>query len=118
MQRLNKFIASSGFCSRRKADEYIENGDVVVNGRIIKELGYAIKGKVDPLYGLKENVIIGKLIPAGTGMKRYRDVKIDTMREKTNAVLEDDLNEAFEAEVDNDEFDDVEYVEETVADEE
>ena len=31
MQRLNKFIASSGFCSRRKADEYIENGDVVVN---------------------------------------------------------------------------------------
>ena len=37
----------------------------------------AIKGKVDPLIGLKENVIIGKLIPAGTGMKRYRDVKID-----------------------------------------
>ena len=36
MQRLNKFIASSGFCSRRKADEYIENGDVVVNGRIVK----------------------------------------------------------------------------------
>ncbi len=38
----------------------------------------AIKGKVDPLIGLKENVIIGKLIPAGTGMKRYRNVKIDT----------------------------------------
>ena len=37
----------------------------------------AIKGKVDPLIGLKENVIIGKLIPAGTGMKRYRDVKLD-----------------------------------------
>ena len=37
----------------------------------------AIKGKVDPLIGLKENVIIGKLIPAGTGMRRYRDVKID-----------------------------------------
>ena len=35
MQRLNKFIAASGFCSRRKADEYIENGDVVVNGRIV-----------------------------------------------------------------------------------
>ncbi|MGN0361140.1 MAG: DNA-directed RNA polymerase subunit beta', partial [Hominisplanchenecus sp.] len=38
----------------------------------------AIKGKVDPLIGLKENVIIGKLIPAGTGMKRYRNVKIDS----------------------------------------
>ena len=35
----------------------------------------AIKGKVDPLIGLKENVIIGKLIPAGTGMRKYRDVK-------------------------------------------
>ncbi|MBO5278919.1 MAG: DNA-directed RNA polymerase subunit beta' [Lachnospiraceae bacterium] len=38
----------------------------------------AINGKVDPLIGLKENVIIGKLIPAGTGMKRYRSVKLDT----------------------------------------
>ena len=38
----------------------------------------AIKGKADPLIGLKENVIIGKLIPAGTGMKRYRDVKLNT----------------------------------------
>ena len=37
----------------------------------------AIKGKVDPLVGLKENVILGKLIPAGTGMKRYRSVKLD-----------------------------------------
>ncbi len=36
----------------------------------------AIKGKVDPLLGLKENVIIGKLIPAGTGMNRYRDIQI------------------------------------------
>ena len=38
----------------------------------------AIKGKVDPLIGLKENVIIGKLIPAGTGMKRYRNVMLST----------------------------------------
>ena len=36
----------------------------------------AIKGKVDPLVGLKENVIIGKLIPAGTGMKRYKDISL------------------------------------------
>ncbi|MBQ8802552.1 MAG: DNA-directed RNA polymerase subunit beta' [Tyzzerella sp.] len=38
----------------------------------------AIKGKVDPLIGLKENVIIGKLIPVGTGMREYRDVKLTT----------------------------------------
>ena len=38
----------------------------------------AIKGKVDHLVGLKENVIIGKLIPAGTGLKRYRDIQLDT----------------------------------------
>ena len=37
----------------------------------------AIKGKIDPLVGLKENVILGKLIPAGTGMKCYREVKLD-----------------------------------------
>ena len=37
----------------------------------------AIKGKVDPLLGLKENVIIGKLIPAGTGLGLYRDMKVD-----------------------------------------
>lgn len=46
----------------------------------------AIKGKVDPLLGLKENVIIGKLIPAGTGMKCYSDVEI----EPTNEVLTND----------------------------
>mgnify|MGYP000764679081 FL=1 len=38
----------------------------------------AINGKVDPLIGLKENVLIGKLIPAGTGMKRYRSVTLDS----------------------------------------
>ena len=41
----------------------------------------AIKGKVDPLLGLKENVIIGKLIPVGTGMREYRDVKIKSAAE-------------------------------------
>jgi len=38
----------------------------------------AIKGKVDPLIGLKENVIIGKLIPVGTGMREYSNVKLNT----------------------------------------
>ena len=49
----------------------------------------AIKGKVDPLIGLKENVIIGKLIPAGTGMKRYSEITLDTgMPEVKNASEE------------------------------
>ena len=38
----------------------------------------AIKGKIDPLNGLKENVIIGRLIPAGTGMKRYSNIPLST----------------------------------------
>ena len=50
----------------------------------------AIKGKVDPLVGLKENVILGKLIPAGTGMKRYRNVKINT--EEEELTLEDEID--------------------------
>ena len=45
MQRLNKYIASSGLCSRRKADELIESGAVNVNGKIIKELGYQVSNK-------------------------------------------------------------------------
>lgn len=45
MQRLNKFIASSGLCSRRKADEYIEQGKVGVNGNIITELGFQVSSK-------------------------------------------------------------------------
>ena len=49
----------------------------------------AIKGKVDPLIGLKENVLIGKLIPAGTGMKRYRNVKLDTELQTINFDDED-----------------------------
>jgi DNA-directed RNA polymerase subunit beta' len=49
----------------------------------------AIKGKIDPLIGLKENVIIGKLIPAGTGMKRYRSVKLDTDTPEEYMLSED-----------------------------
>ena len=51
----------------------------------------AIKGKVDPLIGLKENVIIGKLIPAGTGMTRYRNIEIvpEGAEEETEAPAEE-----------------------------
>ncbi len=59
----------------------------------------AIKSKVDPLNGLKENVIIGKLIPAGTGMKRYRSVKLDTEMEEINFFDdEDEINFGEESE--------------------
>lgn len=50
----------------------------------------AIKGKVDNLIGLKENIIIGKLIPAGTGMKRYRNVQLSTDLEMEDTLSLDD----------------------------
>jgi DNA-directed RNA polymerase subunit beta' len=50
----------------------------------------AIKGKVDPLIGLKENVIIGKLIPAGTGMKRYRNTKLSTESLDDDIMFDED----------------------------
>ena len=54
----------------------------------------AIKGKVDPLIGLKENVIIGKLIPVGTGMRKYRDVNLDTgMHEEEDTTDIEDVEE-------------------------
>jgi len=56
----------------------------------------AIKGKVDPLIGLKENVIIGKLIPAGTGMKRYRSVNLDTDIKETDELM---LTEDYEGDM-------------------
>ena len=60
----------------------------------------AIRGKVDPLIGLKENVIIGKLIPAGTGMKRYRYTKLNTDERLAaqDALLEQDILGADESE--------------------
>ena len=53
----------------------------------------AIKGKIDPLVGLKENVIIGKLIPAGTGVPRYRDIEVETAPE--------DYTDAFNEMIEN-----------------
>ena len=53
----------------------------------------AIKGKKDPLLGLKENVLIGKLIPAGTGMKMYREVEVDTGDAPTEGVYGSDTAE-------------------------
>ena len=57
----------------------------------------AINGKVDPLIGLKENVIIGKLIPAGTGMKRYQNVQLDTGLDYDEPVEEIAVSEDADA---------------------
>ena len=58
----------------------------------------AIKGKVDNLIGLKENVLIGKLIPAGTGMKRYGEIKLDTGMPEETEEVEEDVTEEEEKE--------------------
>ena len=56
-------------------DSFLSAASFQETTRVLTEA--AIKGKIDPLVGLKENVIIGKLIPAGTGMMRYRAVKLE-----------------------------------------
>ena len=61
----------------------------------------AINGKVDHLTGLKENVLIGKLIPAGTGMKRYRDVSLNTEVEAEDIEDQTEETEAIQELVDS-----------------
>ena len=86
----------------------------------------AIKGKVDPLIGIKENVLLGKLIPAGTGMKEYRSVKLDTDEEIRRAKEEEErkrleeaaAEEADEIVVTEEENSDIAFSEEIQADEE
>jgi DNA-directed RNA polymerase subunit beta' len=60
-------------------DSFLSAASFQETTRVLTEA--AIKGKIDPLVGLKENVIIGKLIPAGTGMSRYKDISISTVTE-------------------------------------
>ncbi len=64
----------------------------------------AINGKVDHLIGLKENVIIGKPIPAGTGMKRYRNVKLDTDEMLSDEIMLSDEDELVLASEDENEM--------------
>ena len=57
----------------------------------------AINGKVDHLNGLKENVLIGKLIPAGTGMKRYRDIGLSSdAQPETGIPAEEEAGNVYE----------------------
>ena len=70
----------------------------------------AIKGKVDPLIGMKENVIIGKLIPAVTGMKRYRNIKLDSDINEVDELMFDDFDDFddYEEEIPRDEENEIE----------
>ena len=69
-------------------DSFLSAASFQETTRVLTEA--AIKGKTDDLVGLKENVIIGKLIPAGTGMKKYQDIKINTeIEEKVDEKMEE-----------------------------
>ena len=68
-------------------DSFLSAASFQETTRVLTEA--AIKGKEDNLIGLKENVIIGKLIPAGTGMKRYQDVEIKVEGQEDEEVVEE-----------------------------
>ena len=80
-------------------DSFLSAASFQETTRVLTEA--AIKGKTDELIGLKENVIIGKLIPAGTGMKRYQDVTIKVEGEDEKTVAEEiDANKQVEIQSD------------------
>lgn len=62
----------------------------------------AINGKVDHLIGLKENVLIGKLIPAGTGMKRYREISLDSGQTEELVMEAEEVFDDYAEEMDED----------------
>ncbi|NLM45540.1 MAG: DNA-directed RNA polymerase subunit beta' [Firmicutes bacterium] len=65
-------------------DSFLSAASFQETTRVLTEA--SIKGKIDPLLGLKENVIIGKLVPAGTGMSRYRNIKVFPLAESQEAA--------------------------------
>ncbi|MGI6649939.1 MAG: DNA-directed RNA polymerase subunit beta' [Bacillota bacterium] len=72
-------------------DSFLSAASFQETTRVLTEA--AIKGKIDPLLGLKENVIIGKLIPAGTGMTRYRNIQILSEEAAEDGITEINANE-------------------------
>ncbi|MCR3922685.1 MAG: DNA-directed RNA polymerase subunit beta' [Firmicutes bacterium] len=76
-------------------DSFLSAASFQETTRVLTEA--AIKGKSDPLLGLKENVIIGKLVPAGTGMNRYRNIRIVPLVDvpAESDILEDVAEEGF-----------------------
>ena len=71
-------------------DSFLSAASFQETTRVLTEA--AVKGKTDDLLGLKENVIIGKLIPAGTGMKKYQDIKINTELDVEDIVKMSQMN--------------------------
>jgi len=70
-------------------DSFLSAASFQETTRVLTEA--AIKGKMDPLLGLKENVIIGKLVPAGTGMSRYRNISVSVVEAQETAEEEPEL---------------------------
>ena len=76
-----------------ETDSFLSAASFQETTRILTDA--AIKGKIDPLSGLKENVIIGKLIPAGTGSKTYRDVEYELKSEFIDEEPLEQLEDQF-----------------------
>ena len=101
-------------------DSFLSAASFQETTRVLTEA--AIKGKTDELIGLKENVIIGKLIPAGTGMKRYKKIRINTEEPENTEVSVapngEKMPEDTEADAVEDVVDDIDDVENTTENEE
>jgi len=103
----NKALANGGEAATAKpvllgitkaslaTDSFLSAASFQETTRVLTEA--AIKGKTDPLLGLKENVIIGKLVPAGTGMSRYRNISVNADEDMVDLDEEDTLPEAGDA---------------------
>ncbi|MGE5509235.1 MAG: DNA-directed RNA polymerase subunit beta' [Chitinophagales bacterium] len=76
-------------------DSFLSAASFQETTRVLTEA--SIKGKLDPLLGLKENVIIGKLIPAGTGMSRYRNLRVGVEGEETPPAADENGEESADA---------------------
>lgn len=82
-------------------DSFLSAASFQETTRVLTEA--SLKGKVDPLLGLKENVIIGQLIPAGTGMKRYRDIDLEIHDQHAEDVYVDEEEDYYDDYDDEDE---------------
>ena len=79
--------------SSLETDSFLSAASFQETTRVLTDA--AMRGKVDNLRGLKENVIIGKLIPAGTGAKQYSDIELELEKE----LIDDDASESIEKEL-------------------
>jgi len=87
--------------SSLETDSFLSAASFQETTRVLTDA--AIKGKTDMLRGLKENVIIGKLIPAGTGAKQYSDIQV----ELANEFMSDEPSEMLEEQLMSDNTDDI-----------